>query len=84
MVYRHTAAQPESSQQQPQPTVWPEDGRGDLILAPLPGINDMIIDKRIRVGSPRSPLAFGPSNGLLILKSPSSTNMSPSRTQGVG
>jgi hypothetical protein len=48
MVYRYTTTQPELSQQQPQPTVRSGDGRGDLILTPLPRIDDMIIDKRIR------------------------------------
>jgi hypothetical protein len=82
MVYRHAAAQPGSSQQQPQPIVYCGDGRGDLILTPLPRIDDMIIDKRIRAGSPRLLLASGPSNGLLISRSPTSTNMSLSRTRG--
>jgi hypothetical protein len=35
------------------------------------------------VGSPRLPLASGSSNGLLISKSPTSTNMSLSMTWGL-
>jgi hypothetical protein len=62
MVCRHKATQPGSSQRQPLLTVQSGDGRGDLILAPLPGIDGMIIDRRRRAGSPRSPLIFRPSN----------------------
>jgi hypothetical protein len=82
MVYRHAAVQPGSSQRKPPPTVYSEDGRGDLILTPLPGIDDMIIDKRTR--APCLPLASRPSNGLLISRSSTSTNMSLSRTRGAG
>jgi hypothetical protein len=56
MVYRHTVTRPGSSQQQPLVTVRSGDGQGDPTLAPLPGTNDMIIDMRIHVESPRSPL----------------------------
>jgi hypothetical protein len=66
MVCRHTASQPRSSQQQPQPIVRPRDSQGDLILAHLPGIDDMIIDKRIRAVPPLSSLASESSNGLPI------------------
>jgi hypothetical protein len=50
----------------------------------LPRTNDAIICKRMRAESPRLLLASGPSNGLLTSRSPTSTNMSLSRTWEAG
>jgi hypothetical protein len=63
MVCQHTTAHLGSNQRHPLLTVRSRDGRGDMTLTPLPGIDSMIIDKRRRAGSPRSPLGSRPSNG---------------------
>jgi hypothetical protein len=57
MAYRRAAVQHGSSRRQLQPTVHFGDGRDDLTLTPIPGIDGMIINKRTHVESPRLLLA---------------------------
>jgi hypothetical protein len=84
MVYRRAAVQHGSSQRQLQQKVHSGNGRDDLIPTPLPGTDGAIIGKRMRAEFPRLLLASGPSNGLLTSRSPTSTNMSLSRTREDG
>jgi hypothetical protein len=71
---------PGLSRQQLQLAAPPRDGRGSTSTTPLPGTDITIVDKRTRVEYRRSLLISGPYSAPLTSKSPTSTNMSLSRT----
>jgi hypothetical protein len=72
---------PESSRQRLQLAAQPRGGRGTMSMTPLLGTNVIIVGRRTRVGYRRSLHVLGPFNGPLTSRSPTSTSMSPSRTQ---
>jgi hypothetical protein len=57
----------------------PGDGRGTTTITPLPGTYIIIDDKRTRVEYRRLLHASGPFSGPLTSRSPTLTNMNPSR-----
>jgi hypothetical protein len=75
---------PELSRQRLQLAAGPGDGRGTTSTTPLPGTDIIIIGRRTRVGYQRSLHFLGPFNSPLTSRSPTSTSMSPSRTQEAG
>jgi hypothetical protein len=75
---------PELSRQQLQPAPRPRDGRGTTSTTPLPGTDITIVDRRTHVEYRRSLHVSGPFSGPLTSKSPTSTNMSLSRTWEAG
>jgi hypothetical protein len=84
MVFRREVVQHESSWRQLRPIVHSRDGRDDLIPTPLPGTDGVNIGRRIHVEFLRLLLASELSNGLLTSRSPTSTNISLSRTREAG
>jgi hypothetical protein len=70
---------PELSRQRLRLVARPGDGRGTTTTTPLPGIDIITDDRRIRVEYRRLLHVSGPSNGPLTLKSPTSTSTSLSR-----
>jgi hypothetical protein len=81
---RRGVRQPELSRPQLQPAIQPGGGRGITTKTPLPGTDIIIVDRKIRVEYWHLLHALGPSNGLLISRSPMPTSTSPSRIQEVG
>jgi hypothetical protein len=72
------------SRQQLQLAARPGDGQGSTSTTPLPGTDTTIIDRRILVEYRRLLHVLGPFSGPLTSRSPTSTSMSPSRTQEAG
>jgi hypothetical protein len=62
----------------------PEDGRGTMTTTPLPGTDIIIDDKRTRVEYQHLLHASEPFSGPLTSRSPTLTNMNPSRIQEAG
>jgi hypothetical protein len=62
----------------------PGDGRGTTTITPLPGTDIIINDKRARVEYRRLLYASGPFSGPLTSRSPTLTNMNPSRIWEAG
>jgi hypothetical protein len=75
---------PELSRQRLRLVARPGDGRGTTTTTPLPGIDIITDDRRIRVEYQHSLHASGPSNGPLTSKSPTSTSTSLSRIREAG
>jgi hypothetical protein len=83
-VYRREVVRHKLSRRQLRPVVRSRDGGDDLVPTPLPGTDGTNIGGRIRAESLRLLLVSGPFNGLLTSRSPTSTNMSLTRTQEAG
>ena len=62
----------------------PGDGRGTTTTTPLPGINNIIDDRRTHVEYRHLLRASGPFNGPRTSRSPMSTNMNLSRIREAG
>jgi hypothetical protein len=62
----------------------PGDGRDTMTTTPLPGTNIIIDDKRTRVEYRRLLHTSGPFSGPLTSRSPTLTNMNPSRIREAG
>jgi hypothetical protein len=75
---------PELSRQRLRLVARPGDGRGTTTTTPLPRIDIITDDRRIRVKYRRSLHASGPSNAPLTSKSPTSTSTSLSRIREAG
>jgi hypothetical protein len=75
---------PELSRQRLRLVARPGDDRGTTTTTPLPRIDIIIDDRRIRVEYWHSLHASGPSNGPLTSKSPTSTSTSLSRIREAG
>jgi hypothetical protein len=84
MASLHGVRPPELSRQRLRLVARPRDGRGTTTTTPLPGIDIITDDRRIRVEYQRSLHASGPSNGPLTSKSPTSTSTSLSRIREAG
>jgi hypothetical protein len=81
---RHGVRPPELSQQRLRLVAPPGDGRGTTTTTPLSGTDIIIDDKRTRVEYRRLLHASGPFIGPLTSRSPTLTNMSPSKIREVG
>jgi hypothetical protein len=81
---RHGVRPPELSRQRLRLVAPPGDGRGTKTTTPLPGTDIIIDDKRTRVEYRRLLHASGPFSGPLTSRSPTLTNMSPSRILEAG
>jgi hypothetical protein len=75
---------PELSWQRLRLVARPGDGRGTTTTTPLPGIDIITDDRRIRVEYRRSLHASGPFNGPRTSKSPTLTSTSLSRIREAG
>jgi hypothetical protein len=84
MASLHEVRPLELSRQRLQLVAQPGDGRDSMSATPLPGTNITIVDRRTRVEYLRSLHVLGPFNGPQTSRSPTLTNMSPSRTQETG
>jgi hypothetical protein len=84
MAFRHEVAPPGLSRQRLQLVALPGDGRDDTSASPLPVTSTTIVDRRTRVEYLRLLCVSGPSNGPQTSRSPTSTNMSLSRTREAG
>jgi hypothetical protein len=84
MASRHGVKPPELSRQRLRLVAPPGDGRGTTTTTPLPGTDIIIGDKRTRVEYRRLLHASGPFSGPLTSRSPTLTNMSPSRIREAG
>jgi hypothetical protein len=84
MAFRHKVAPPELSRRRPQLVARPRDSRDGTSATPLPGTSTTIDDRRTHVEYLRLLCVSGPSNGPQTSRSPTSTNMSLSRTQEAG
>jgi hypothetical protein len=74
----------EWNRQQLQLVVRTEDDRDGTSTTLLPGTSAMNIDRRTHVEYPHLLCVSGPFSGPRTSRSPTSTSMSPSRTQEVG
>jgi hypothetical protein len=74
----------ELSQQRILMEALPGDGRDSTSATPLPGTGTTIIDRRTRVEYPHLLHVLGPSSGPQTSRSPTSINISLSRTQEAG
>jgi hypothetical protein len=81
---RHGVRPPELSQQRLRLVAPPGDGRGTTTTTPLPETDIIIDDKRTRVEYRRLLHASSPFSGPLTSRSPTLTNMSPSRIREAG
>lgn len=81
---RHGVRPPELSRQRLRLVAPPRDGRGTTATTPLPRTDIIIDDKRTRVEYRRLLHASGPFSGPLTSRSPTLTNMSPSRIREAG
>jgi hypothetical protein len=81
---RHGVRPPGLSRQQLRLVAPPGDGRGTTTTTPLPGTNIIIDNKRTRVKYRRLLHASGPFSGPLTSRSPTLTNMNPSRIREAG
>jgi hypothetical protein len=81
---RHGVRLLELSRQRLRLVAPPGDGRGTTTTTPLPGTNIIIDDKRTRVEYRRLLHASGPFSGPLTSRSPTLTNISPSRIREAG
>jgi hypothetical protein len=81
---QHGVRPPGLSRQRLRLVAPPGDGRGTMTTTPLPGTDIIIFNKRTRVEYRRLPHASAPFSGPLTSRSPTLTNMSPSRIQEVG
>jgi hypothetical protein len=81
---RHGVRPPELSRQRLRLVAPPEDRRGTTTTTPLSETDIIIDDKRTRVEYRRLLHAFGPFSGPLTSRSPTLTNMSPSRIREAG
>jgi hypothetical protein len=81
---RHGVKPPGLSRQRLRLVAPPGDGRGATTTTPLPGTDIIIDDKRTRVEYRRLLHASGPFSGPLTSRSPTLTNMNPSRIQEAG
>jgi hypothetical protein len=81
---RHGVRPPGLSQQRLRLVAPPGDGRGTTTTTPLPGTDIIIDDKRTRVEYRRLLHASGPFSGPLTSRSPTLTNMNPSRIREAG
>jgi hypothetical protein len=84
MVSLHEVRPLELSRQRLQLVAQPEDGRDNTSATPLPETSTTVIDMRTCVEYRHSLHVSEPFNGPQILKSPTSTNTSPSRTREAG
>jgi hypothetical protein len=78
-TFRHGVRPPGLSRQRLRLVAPPGDGRGTTTTTPLPGTDIIIDDKRTRVEYRRLLHASGPFSAPLTSRSPSLTNMNPSR-----
>jgi hypothetical protein len=76
---RHGVRAPGLGQQRLQLVAPPGDGRGTMTTTPLPRTDIIIDDKRTRVEYRHLLHASGPFSGPLTSRSPTLTNMNPSR-----
>jgi hypothetical protein len=81
---RHGVRPPGLSRQWLRLVAPPGDSRGTTITTPLPGTDIIIDDKRTCVEYLRLLHALGPFNGPLTSRSPTLTNMNPSRIREAG
>jgi hypothetical protein len=81
---RHGVRTPGLSRQQLRLVAPPGDGRGAMTTTPLPRTDIIIDDKRTRMEYRRLLHASGPFSGLLTSRSPTLTNMNPSRIREAG
>jgi hypothetical protein len=81
---RHGVRPPGLSWQRLRLVAPPEDGRGATTTTPLPGTDIIIDDKRTHVEYRRLLHASGPFSGPLTSRSPTLTNMNPSRIREAG
>jgi hypothetical protein len=81
---RHGVRPPGLSRRRLRQVAPPGDGRGTTTTTPLPEIDIIIGDKRTRVEYWRLLHASGPFNGPLTSRSPTLTNMNPSRIWEAG
>jgi hypothetical protein len=81
---RHEVRPPELSRQRLRLVAPPGDGRGTTTTTPLPGTDIIIDDKRTCVEYRRLLHASEPFSGPLTSRSPTLTNMSPSRIREAG
>jgi hypothetical protein len=83
-VYQRDVVPHELSRHKLRPVARSGDSRDDLLPTPLPETDGVNIDRRIRAESLCLLPISGPSNGLLTLRSPTSTSTSLSRTREAG
>jgi hypothetical protein len=81
---QHGVRPPGLSRQRLQLVAPPGDGRGTTTTTPLPGTDIIIDDKRTCVEYQRLLHASGPFSGPLTSRSPTLTNMNPSRIREAG
>jgi len=84
MASQHGVRLPGLSRPRLQLEAPPGDSRGTTTITPLPGIDNIIDDRRTRVEYRRLLHASGPFNGPLTSRYPTSTNMNLSRIQEAG
>jgi hypothetical protein len=81
---RHGVRPPGLSRQRLRLVAPPGDGRGTMTTTPLPGTDIIIDDKRTHVEYRYLLHASGPFSGPLTSRSPTLTNMNPSRIREAG
>jgi hypothetical protein len=84
MTSQHGVRLPGPSRPWLQLVAPPGDDRGTTTTTPLPGTDNIIDDKRIRVEYQHLLRASGPFNGPLTSRYPTSTNMNLSRIREAG
>jgi hypothetical protein len=84
MAFRHEVRPLELSPQRLQLVAQPEDGRDSTSVTPLPGTDTTFVDRRTHVEYLRLLHVSGPFSGPRTSRSPTSTNMSLSRTWEAG
>jgi hypothetical protein len=81
MAFRHEVAPPELSRRRLQLVTRPGDDRDGTSATPLPRTGTTTVDRRTHVEYLRLLRVSGPSIAPQTLRSPTSTNMNPSRTK---
>jgi hypothetical protein len=84
MASQHGVRLPGPSRPRLQLEAPPGDGRGTMMITPLPGTDNIIDDRRTHVEYRHLLRASGPFNGPLTSRYPTSTNMNLSRIQEAG
>jgi hypothetical protein len=84
MASQHGVRPPGLSRQRLRLVAPPGDGRGTTTTTPLPGTNIIIDDNKTRVEYRRLLHVSGPFSGPLTSRSPTLTNMNPSRIREAG
>jgi hypothetical protein len=84
MAFLHEVRPLELSRQRLQLVAQPGDGRDSTSVTPLPGTDTTVIDRRTHVEYLRLLHVSGPFSGPRTSTSPTSTNMSLSRTREAG